>query len=328
MRALFNEGNGKVLYRGYVDDPRNTDHAWMETVAMHFHCPSEVAGRLKLHAGDDATAVTWLEVGDHNPSYRALYASHKQIVDLVDATHGVEALRRQQAERLAMKVGGSGDGSPSRKSLNVSFKATAGADAAAARGSEGGAVASRSSSSEGGDDMSAALAKLCARLCGRPDGDGACDGGGGGGDEEVETEGSSASRALDLQSICPGELGRAIACVKVLTSLRGQDGTEADAADLADASKKVALAVSQVDDPRAVAAAEKEAAAAAGDERAILKREDSVKGQRTNHGLPATSPSSSPSPCQPSTCAASQLLSTPSHLSYHAVAPFSLIPSH
>ena len=25
------------VYRGYVDDPRNTDNAWMETVAMNFH---------------------------------------------------------------------------------------------------------------------------------------------------------------------------------------------------------------------------------------------------------------------------------------------------
>ena len=25
------------LYRGYVDDPRNTDNAWMETVASHFY---------------------------------------------------------------------------------------------------------------------------------------------------------------------------------------------------------------------------------------------------------------------------------------------------
>ena len=25
------------IYRGYVDDPRNTDNAWMETVVMHFH---------------------------------------------------------------------------------------------------------------------------------------------------------------------------------------------------------------------------------------------------------------------------------------------------
>ena len=25
------------IYTGYVDDPRNTDNAWMETVAMNFH---------------------------------------------------------------------------------------------------------------------------------------------------------------------------------------------------------------------------------------------------------------------------------------------------
>ena len=28
------------LCRGYVDDPRNTDNAWMETVAFSFHDPS------------------------------------------------------------------------------------------------------------------------------------------------------------------------------------------------------------------------------------------------------------------------------------------------
>lgn len=25
------------VYKGYVDDPRNTDNAWMETVAVNFH---------------------------------------------------------------------------------------------------------------------------------------------------------------------------------------------------------------------------------------------------------------------------------------------------
>ena len=25
------------VYEGYVDDPRNTDNAWMETVAVNFH---------------------------------------------------------------------------------------------------------------------------------------------------------------------------------------------------------------------------------------------------------------------------------------------------
>ena len=29
-----------ITIRGYVDDPRNTDNAWMETVAFNFHDPS------------------------------------------------------------------------------------------------------------------------------------------------------------------------------------------------------------------------------------------------------------------------------------------------
>ena len=43
----FFEG-GKEIYRGYVDDPRNTDNAWMETIAFHFHDDGSVFKRIKL----------------------------------------------------------------------------------------------------------------------------------------------------------------------------------------------------------------------------------------------------------------------------------------
>ncbi len=40
------------VYRGYVDDPRNTDNAWMETVACNFHDETgEALVAFKLHAG-------------------------------------------------------------------------------------------------------------------------------------------------------------------------------------------------------------------------------------------------------------------------------------
>ena len=40
------------IYRGYVDDPRNTDNAWMETVAYNFHDEKgDSVGQFKLHAG-------------------------------------------------------------------------------------------------------------------------------------------------------------------------------------------------------------------------------------------------------------------------------------
>ena len=78
--------NGKVVYKGYVDYPRNTDNAWMETTAFHFHCPPELGKLLRLKSGDDAAAVTWLDVSDAEPRYAALYASHKEWVDGVAAS--------------------------------------------------------------------------------------------------------------------------------------------------------------------------------------------------------------------------------------------------
>ena len=83
------------VYAGYVDDPRNTDNAWMETVAYNFHDDTglksspftalsifnffsgEGVGRLKLSAGDDAGDVAWTEAKrDMN-----LYASHNSFIE-------------------------------------------------------------------------------------------------------------------------------------------------------------------------------------------------------------------------------------------------------
>merc|ERR1712025_1533873 len=68
---------GTEVYRGYVDDPRNTDNSWMETVAFNFHdSTGEEIGRFPLKAGDDAAAIQWMEVSsDVN-----LYASHRDFV--------------------------------------------------------------------------------------------------------------------------------------------------------------------------------------------------------------------------------------------------------
>jgi ADP-ribose pyrophosphatase len=79
IKQLFE--TGKIVYRGYVDDPRNTDNAWIETAAFHFHCSEDLALRLHLEAGDDAAAVTWIDANDQCYEYVNLYASHKQMVD-------------------------------------------------------------------------------------------------------------------------------------------------------------------------------------------------------------------------------------------------------
>ncbi len=69
---------GRMIYRGYVDDPRNTDHAWMETTAKHLHLSTELADRMNLLAGDDARAVKWLPLTPE--SMCGLYASHCSLI--------------------------------------------------------------------------------------------------------------------------------------------------------------------------------------------------------------------------------------------------------
>lgn len=71
--------NGEIVYSGYVDDPRNTDNAWCETTAFHFHCGKHLGESIPLNAGDDAISVKWIKVGSDD--HHNLYASHKSLVD-------------------------------------------------------------------------------------------------------------------------------------------------------------------------------------------------------------------------------------------------------
>jgi len=82
IQELFEGGN--EIYRGYVDDPRNTDNSWMETVAMNFHdeCGDSV-GRIKLNAGDDAVGVQWTDID----GTLSLFASHRDFIELTATKH-------------------------------------------------------------------------------------------------------------------------------------------------------------------------------------------------------------------------------------------------
>jgi ADP-ribose pyrophosphatase len=78
LSKLF--ANGREVYRGYVDDPRNTDNSWMETVCVNFHDEDgTVFNKFKLHAGDDAVGVKWTPI----TSDLKLFASHKDFVSKV-----------------------------------------------------------------------------------------------------------------------------------------------------------------------------------------------------------------------------------------------------
>lgn len=78
INDFFNK-HGTEVYRGYIDDPRNTDNAWTETTAFNFHDDSISTGPvvigLRLEAGDDAKNVRWQDIGhdmELHPNHRMI----------------------------------------------------------------------------------------------------------------------------------------------------------------------------------------------------------------------------------------------------------------
>lgn len=87
---------GDTIYKGYVDDPRNTDNAWMETVVQNFHDETgQITAEFKLHAGDDAGDVCWASV---TPDIQ-LYASHSNFIQEVYRLR----LRQYAAQKASTK---------------------------------------------------------------------------------------------------------------------------------------------------------------------------------------------------------------------------------
>ncbi|KAI3380070.1 hypothetical protein SNEBB_006965 [Seison nebaliae] len=80
IEDFFSRCFRQEIYAGYVDDPRNTDNAWMETIATHYHDNNgEHVEKFKLKAGDDAVGVEWY---DYNSNMN-LYANHGDWINQV-----------------------------------------------------------------------------------------------------------------------------------------------------------------------------------------------------------------------------------------------------
>jgi ADP-ribose pyrophosphatase len=63
-----------VVYRGHVDDWRNTDCAWMETTVVHFHATDMIGAQLNLQVKDieEVRRSQWFELS----AVKEMYASH------------------------------------------------------------------------------------------------------------------------------------------------------------------------------------------------------------------------------------------------------------
>jgi len=73
----------EVVYQGYVDDPRNTDNAWIETTAVNFHADGNQVDEWMFRAGSDARLVSWIEIS----SNLKLFANHVDFIELVAIRH-------------------------------------------------------------------------------------------------------------------------------------------------------------------------------------------------------------------------------------------------
>lgn len=66
-----------------MDDPRNTDNAWVETCAFLFHDGDGTRfGSLPITAGDDATEVQWMPFSRQKGPMEPLHADHEKLVRL------------------------------------------------------------------------------------------------------------------------------------------------------------------------------------------------------------------------------------------------------
>ena len=80
---------GKVVYRGYVDDPRTTNNAWIETVAMAQVVDDSSAIRLRAEDAEKdekgvplVSGAKWLDADASNEEFAGLYGDHKRLVML------------------------------------------------------------------------------------------------------------------------------------------------------------------------------------------------------------------------------------------------------
>ena len=82
--VILDVNNAIFIYSGYVNDPRNTDHAWLETCIYLFNINQSQRKILlnTISAGDDAISIKLIDIDDKNEIYKNLYANHKEFIEI------------------------------------------------------------------------------------------------------------------------------------------------------------------------------------------------------------------------------------------------------
>lgn len=76
--------DAQFIYSGYVNDPRNTDHSWIETCVYMFYLTNDQRKYLlnNMKHGDDATNVKLIDIKHDNKDYINLYSNHREFVEM------------------------------------------------------------------------------------------------------------------------------------------------------------------------------------------------------------------------------------------------------
>lgn len=104
VERLFAECRRGVVYRGHVDDFRNTDHAWMETTAVHFHATADVGCDIEfsIKDTDEIKKAGWVDID----SVQEMYASHYDWLCIVrDALKALPKAIADKAGDAAITLG-------------------------------------------------------------------------------------------------------------------------------------------------------------------------------------------------------------------------------
>lgn len=79
--------NAQLLYRGYADDPRNTDNAWIETAVYLLIIDQAFATSLLKRSAKETSGevkeVSWISL--HDELANRLYSSHSDYIELARA---------------------------------------------------------------------------------------------------------------------------------------------------------------------------------------------------------------------------------------------------
>lgn len=80
---ILNTKYSKFIYSGYVNDSRNTDHAWIETIVFLFSINKfQRKTLLNIFSTDNSINIKLIDIDENNNDFKNLNRNHKEFVQM------------------------------------------------------------------------------------------------------------------------------------------------------------------------------------------------------------------------------------------------------